>query len=75
MVREKQHTVQMAYSIVKDADIDECSDHETEALGDSGLFDLMRVSYFKSQFYPVMYCNRTNLSFLLGFCEDANTSN
>ena len=65
----------MAYYIVKDANIDECFDHETEALGDSDLFDLMRVSYFKSQFYLVMYFNRTNRPFLLGFYEDASTSN
>ena len=52
-----------------------CSEHEMEALGDFGLFDLMRVIYSKSQFYSVMYCNCTNHLSLLGFCEDMSTSN
>jgi len=47
LVKDKQHAVQTSHSIVKDADLDECSKHETETLRDSGLFDLMRVSYFK----------------------------
>ena len=33
LVRDKQHIVQMAHSIVKDANLDECSKHEMETLG------------------------------------------
>lgn len=36
----------MAQSIVKDMDLDGCSKHETEPLGDAGLFDLTRVRHF-----------------------------
>ena len=46
LVRDKQHAIQMAYSIVKDADLDECSERETDTLGDSGLFHLIRVTFF-----------------------------
>ena len=74
LVKDKQHTIQTAYSIVKDLDLDKCSKHKMEAL-DFGLFDLMRVIYSKLQFYSVMYCNCTNRLSLLGFCEDMSTSN
>ena len=43
LVRNKQHTVEMIQSIIKDEDLDECSKHEIEFLGESGLFNLMRV--------------------------------
>ena len=33
----------MIQSIIKDEDLDECSKHEIEFLGESGLFNLMRV--------------------------------
>lgn len=33
----------IARSLVWDADLNEFSEHETEALGDSGLFDMMRM--------------------------------
>jgi len=34
----------IARSLVQDANLNECSEHETKALGDSSLFDMMRVS-------------------------------
>ena len=46
-MKDKQHTVEMTHSIVKDADLDECFKHKLETMRDSGLFDLIRVSYFK----------------------------
>uniref|UniRef100_A0A7N2MAW6 Sodium/calcium exchanger membrane region domain-containing protein n=1 Tax=Quercus lobata TaxID=97700 RepID=A0A7N2MAW6_QUELO len=55
LVKDKQHAVQTAYSIVKDLDLEKCSEHKTEALGDFGLFDLIRVIYSKSQFYSVIH--------------------
>ena len=32
----KQYAVTIAQSIIKDVDLDECSEHETESLGDIG---------------------------------------
>lgn len=74
-MKDKQHAVQMAYSIVKDLDLKKHFEYETEGLGDFGLFDLMRVIYSKSQFYSIVYCNCTNHLSLLGFYEDTSTSN
>lgn len=75
LVKDKQHAVQMAYSIVKDLDFSKCPKHKTEALGDFGHFDLIRVIYSMSQFYSIMYCNCTNRLSLQGFYEDTSTSN
>lgn len=58
----------MAYSIIKDLDLDKRSKHETEALGDFGLFDLMRVIILSCNF--TLSCIVT----LLGFCKDTSTS-
>ena len=33
-------------SIVRDADLDKCLEHETNPLGDSGLHDMIRLSLF-----------------------------
>ncbi|XP_065623903.1 uncharacterized protein LOC136065115 [Quercus suber] len=44
LVKDEQHAVQMAYSIIKDLDFSKCSEHKTEALGDFGHFDLIRAS-------------------------------
>ena len=43
LVKDKEYAVNNARFIVQDADLDECSEHETDPLGDSGLFDMMRV--------------------------------
>ncbi|KAK9986696.1 hypothetical protein SO802_031647 [Lithocarpus litseifolius] len=43
LVRDKQHAVEMVQSIIKDKDLDKCSEYEIEFLGESGLFDLMRA--------------------------------
>nr|POE54674.1 hypothetical protein CFP56_25034 [Quercus suber] len=43
LVRNKQHAVETIQSIIKDEDLDECSKHETEFLGEYGLFVLMRA--------------------------------
>ena len=50
----------MAYSIVKDLDLDESSEYETDALGDSNLFYLMRVSILVVLFFFFMYCFDAN---------------
>lgn len=39
----KGYGVWSGHSIVQDADLDECLEHETDPLCDSGLFDMMRV--------------------------------
>lgn len=44
LVKDKQHALQTTYSIVKNLNLDKCSEHEMDALGDSVFFDLMRVS-------------------------------
>ena len=43
LVKDKEYAMDIACSIVQDADLDECSEHETDPLGDSGLFDMIRV--------------------------------
>nr|POF00811.1 hypothetical protein CFP56_62359 [Quercus suber] len=43
LVKDKDYIVNTAYSIIRDADLDECSKHETDPLGDSDLFYLMKV--------------------------------
>ncbi|KAF3963578.1 hypothetical protein CMV_012051 [Castanea mollissima] len=42
LVKDKEYAIDTAHSIVRDADLDECSEHETDPLGDSGLHDMMR---------------------------------
>ena len=44
LVKDKQLALQTTYSIVKNLNLDKCSEHEMDALGDSVLFYLMRVS-------------------------------
>nr|POF21202.1 hypothetical protein CFP56_06998 [Quercus suber] len=43
LVRDKQYVMEISQCIIKDANLDECSKHETESLGDSDLFDLTRI--------------------------------
>lgn len=45
LVKDKGYAVDIARSIVRDADLDECSEHETDPLGDSSLHDMMRVCF------------------------------
>ena len=75
LVKDKQHTFQTAYSIIKDPDLDECSEHETDALGDSNLFDLMRVSILLVLFVLLCIVLVLIICFLPGFCKDACTPN
>nr|POE55035.1 hypothetical protein CFP56_68009 [Quercus suber] len=42
LVRNKHYAVTMVHSLVRDVDLDECSEHEMEPLGDVGLFHLTR---------------------------------
>ena len=44
LVRSKGFTVDIACLLVQDVDLDECTEHKTNAFGDSGLFHLVRVS-------------------------------
>lgn len=46
LVKDKEYTVCIAYSIVREVNLDECSEHKTNSLGDSSLHDMMRVSPF-----------------------------
>ena len=71
LMKDKQHTVQTMYSIVKDPDLNECSEHETDALGDSNLFDLMRVSILVVLFVSSCIVLELIVCLLPGFCKDA----
>nr|POF19544.1 hypothetical protein CFP56_48318 [Quercus suber] len=42
LVKDKEYAMDTTYSIVQDADMDECSEHKTDPLGDSSLHDMMR---------------------------------
>lgn len=48
LVKDREYTVNTAHSIVRDVDLDKCSEHETNPFGDSGFQDMMRVSLFHS---------------------------
>ena len=44
LVKDKEYAVDTARSIIRDANLDECSKHEIDPpLGDSSLFDMMRI--------------------------------
>ena len=43
-MKDKEYDVDTARSIIRDAELDECSEHETDPLGDSGLHDMMKVN-------------------------------
>ncbi|KAK9998176.1 hypothetical protein SO802_017779 [Lithocarpus litseifolius] len=50
LVRSTEFVVDTTHSLVRDANLDECSEHEIEALGDSGLFDMIRALVRMSSF-------------------------
>jgi len=47
LLTHKDHAVEMVKSIIKETDLDRCSNQTTEDLGASGLFDLSRVHFFQ----------------------------
>ena len=51
----KDYAVEMLESIIKDKDADPCVGQATSELGDSGLYDLARVSIFHSFFYLFIF--------------------
>ena len=53
-MRNKQYAVTTVQSLVRDVDLDECSEHEMEPLGDAYLFDLMRVSPLSHTFTSLL---------------------
>ena len=46
LVKDREYVMDTASSIVQDADLNECSEHKTDPLGDFGLHDMIRVSLF-----------------------------
>ena len=52
LVKDKEYAVDTAHSIVRDTDLDECSEHKTDPLGKSGLFDMMRACSISIAFVP-----------------------
>lgn len=75
LMKDKQHVVQTGYSIVKDLDLNECSEHETDALGDFGLFDLMRVSILVVLFVLSCIVLVLIVCLLPSLCKDVCTPN
>ena len=43
LVKDKKYAVDTTHSIVWDANLDKCSEYETDLLGDFGLYDMVRV--------------------------------
>lgn len=50
--KDKEYVVDNAHSIVRDVDLDECSKHKTDLLGDFGLFDMMMVCCISISIIP-----------------------
>ena len=46
LVKDKEYVVDTVRSIVQDVDLDECSEHKIDPLGNSVLHDMIRVSIF-----------------------------
>lgn len=67
----------VAQSIIKDADLNECSEHETKSLGNFGLFDLTRVRslFSTSSLFPLSILNLTVRHLFLGLGEDVSPAN
>ena len=51
LLTHKDYAIKMFESIIKDKDVDPCVGQATGELGNSGLYDLARVSIFHSFFY------------------------
>ena len=49
----KEHAIEMIESIIKEMDLDPCTEQLIENLGASGLFDLARVCFPYTLFYFV----------------------
>ena len=43
LVKDKNYTVDIAHTIIQDVDLDKCSEHETNPLGDSDFNDMVKV--------------------------------
>ena len=54
LVKDKEYAMDTARSIVQDADLGECSKHETDPLGDFGLHDMIRVCCISTPFIPFL---------------------
>ena len=55
LLTHKDYAIEMFESIIKDNDEDPCVSQATGELGDSGLFDVARVSFFHSFFYSFIF--------------------
>ena len=55
LLTHKDYAIEMLESIIKDKDTDPCVSQATGELGDSGLFNLARVSIFHSFFYLFIF--------------------
>lgn len=43
LITHREYVVEMVNSIIKKTNLDPCGEHTTKDLGDSGLYDLLRV--------------------------------
>ncbi|KAL0010241.1 hypothetical protein SO802_005349 [Lithocarpus litseifolius] len=71
LLRHKQHAIEMVQSIIKDADLDKCSEHETKSLGEVGLFNL-RKFYVVPSIYASSLTHRRALHTVGPAREDYN---
>ena len=55
LLTHKDYAVEIFESIIKDKDVDPCVGQATGELGDLGLFDLARVSFFHSFSYSFIF--------------------
>jgi len=55
LLTHKDYAVEMMESIIKDQDVDPCTEQGTEELGSSGLFDLAWVCPFLSSLYLFIF--------------------
>ena len=55
ILTHKDYVVEMVDSIIKETDLDPCTDQTTEDLGASGLFNLSRVRSSEVMVLPTFY--------------------
>ena len=66
LLTHKGYAVKMVESIIKETNLDPCTEQETEDLEASGLFDLSRVCSFPRLFYFVVYLSANSCNSFSG---------
>ena len=73
LVNHKAYVVEMVNSIIKDTDLDECSEDATEDLGVSSRFNLAKVNYVRFTFLFSFLFAYYNCRLLVGNGEDEDS--